>query len=88
VCLYAGLAAAQGANPPAGEYIFERGSGLLNITQYKVGDKAACLKTLQPLAEDAARTDADIKEGYPPADAEDYLPIVKATRFNLKMCKG
>ncbi len=60
----------------------------LAITQFKTGDKAACLKTLQPLAEDASRTDADIKDGYPPADAEDYLPIVKATRFNLKMCKG
>jgi hypothetical protein len=60
----------------------------LAITQYKLGDKAACIRTLQPLAEDAARTDAEIKEGYPPADAEDYLPIVKATRFNLKMCKG
>lgn len=60
----------------------------LALAQYKLGDKAACVKTLQPLAEDAAKTDAGIKEAYPPADAEDYLPIVKATRFNLKMCKG
>lgn len=31
VCLYASFSAAQGANPPAGEYIFERGSGLLRV---------------------------------------------------------
>ncbi|MDP9898897.1 hypothetical protein [Variovorax ginsengisoli] len=60
----------------------------LALTQSKRGDKAACLRTLQPLAEDAAKTDDGIKESYPPADAEDYLPIVKATRFNLKMCAG
>lgn len=60
----------------------------LAITQFKLGDKAACLKTLAPLAEDAAKTDAGIKEGYPPADADDYLPIVKAARFNLRMCRG
>lgn len=58
----------------------------LALTQYKLGDKAGCLKTLQPLSADAAKSDEKIKEDYPPADAEDYLPIVKSTRFNLKLC--
>ena len=58
------------------------------VTQFKLGDKAACLKTLQPLAEDAAKTDDGIKEALPPADADNYLPIVRATRFNLKICRS
>lgn len=60
----------------------------LALTQYKLNDRAACLKTLQPLAEDAARTDDGIKENYPPADADIYLPVVRATRTNLKLCRG
>jgi len=58
----------------------------LALTLYKMGDKAGCLKTLEPLSADAAKSDAAIKEDFPPADAEDYLPIVKSTRFNIKMC--
>ncbi|WP_395315854.1 hypothetical protein [Variovorax sp. UC74_104] len=60
----------------------------LALTQYKLNDRAACLRTLQPLAEDAARTDDGIKENYPPADAEIFLPVVRATRTNLKLCRG
>ncbi|SEK52496.1 hypothetical protein SAMN05518845_101648 [Variovorax sp. YR750] len=60
----------------------------LALTQFKLNDRAACLKTLQPLAEDAARTDDGIKENYPPADAEIFLPVVRATRTNLKLCRG
>jgi hypothetical protein len=57
-------------------------------TSYALGDRAACLKTLQPLAEDAALSDDGVKENYPPADAEIYLPVVRATRTNLKLCRG
>ena len=60
----------------------------LALTQFKLGDRAACLKTLEPLAEDAARTDQGVKDYYPPADAEDILPVVRATRTNLKLCRG
>lgn len=58
----------------------------LALTQAKLGDKAACRRTLAPLAVDAAKSDDALKEAFPPADAEDYLPILKATRFNLKLC--
>jgi len=58
------------------------------LTQFKLNDRAACLRTLQPLAEDAARTDDGIKENYPPADADIFLPVVRATRTNLKLCRG
>lgn len=57
------------------------------LTQFKLGDSAACIRTLQPLAADAAMTDDDIKEKYPPSDADAYLPAVNATRTNLKLCK-
>lgn len=58
------------------------------LTQLKLGQAAACLATLQPLAEDAALSDEAVREGYPPSDAESYLPIVKATRTNLRLCKA
>lgn len=60
----------------------------LALAQLRSGDSAACRKTLQPLAEDAAKTDNAVKEDYPPADGEIYLPVVRAARTNLKLCKG
>lgn len=58
----------------------------LALTQFKLGNRAACVNTLQPLAKDAAMSDAQIKESYPPTDADNYLPVVHATRTNLKLC--
>lgn len=56
------------------------------ITQYKLGMRDACLKTLAPLQENAELSDDEIREGYPPSDAENYLPLMKATRTNLRLC--
>lgn len=58
----------------------------LALTQFKLGNKAACIKTLQPLAKDAAMSDEQIKEKYPPTDADNYLGVMHATRTNLKLC--
>jgi len=60
----------------------------LAITLHRLGDSAACRKTLEPLAEDAAMTDAKIREDYPPADADAVLRVARATRTNLKLCQG
>lgn len=60
----------------------------LALAQLRGGDRAACLKTLAPLADDAAKTDDGIKESYPPADAEIFLPVVRATRTNLRLCRA
>lgn len=60
----------------------------LALTHAKLGHREICRQLLQPLAEDAAQTDDQIRENYPPSDAENYLPIVKATRTNLKLCTG
>jgi hypothetical protein len=58
----------------------------LALTQFKLGDRAACIKTLQVLAPDAAKSDKEITESYPPSDSEAYLPAVQATRTNLRLC--
>jgi len=58
----------------------------LAITQYKLRDLDGCRQTLQPLAADAAKTEKQLKEEYPPTDADNYMPIVEAARTNLKLC--
>jgi len=60
----------------------------LAVTLYHLHDRAACLSVLEPMAEDAAKTDDAIRENYPPTDADAYLPLVKAARTNLKLCKA
>jgi hypothetical protein len=58
----------------------------LAITYYHLGQWAACIKTLEPLAKDAANSDENLNERLPPADSTNFLPIVKATRTNLRLC--
>ena len=59
----------------------------LAITQFRLGDRAACLRTLEPLAKGAAKSDAQIRdEMVAPTDIENWLPVVKAARTNLKLC--
>lgn len=60
----------------------------LAVTQYHLHDRAGCLSTLDPLAADAAKSDAAIRESFPPTDADDYLPLVKAARTNLRLCRA
>lgn len=57
------------------------------ITQYRLGDPAGCLRTLEPLAKDAATPDDEIEVDGWIAEHEAYLPIIKATRFNLGLCR-
>lgn len=59
----------------------------LALTQFKLGDHAGCISTLQGLAPDAALSDGDIRGKFPPADSDMYLPVVRATRTNLKLCR-
>jgi hypothetical protein len=60
----------------------------LAVTLYHLPDRTGCLSVLEPLAADAAKTDDAIRENYPPTDADDYLPLVKAARTNLKLCQA
>lgn len=58
----------------------------LAITQYHLGRYAECLETLSPLAKDAAKSEDELRENLPPSDFDSFLPIVKATRTNLRLC--
>lgn len=58
----------------------------LSVAMHKQGDRKACLEILSPLAEDAAKKDTVLREELPPTDADIYLPAVRATRTNLKLC--
>jgi hypothetical protein len=59
----------------------------LAITQYRLGEYEDCLRTLKPIEEDARKTEDELREFYPPADADNVIPVAKATRTNLGLCK-
>lgn len=63
----------------------------LAITQYHLRRKNDCLKTLEPLAEDASLSDEEIKGKFAPVDADtyadSYIAVVQAARTNLKLCR-
>ncbi len=72
-----------------GKTLGEEGGWIANdlaLTQYHLGRPADCRKTLAPLVKDASRTDADLRASLPPFDFEQHLPLVQATRHNLKLC--
>lgn len=58
------------------------------IAQLKLGAPGDCLQTLAPLRADAARSEAEIREAYPPSDADRYLSILRATRSNAARCEA
>jgi hypothetical protein len=58
----------------------------LAITEYKLGNLAACQQILKPLADEASKTDEDLADNYPPADGDSHIHLIKATRANLKLC--
>lgn len=60
----------------------------LAITLHKLGDFDGCLALLEPLAADAAKSDKEIRESYPPMEAQSVLPALKATRTNRRLCEA
>jgi len=58
----------------------------LAVTLHKLRDFTGCRAVLDPLTEDAALSDEEIREKYPPSDADSVMPIVRATRTNLRLC--
>ncbi len=56
------------------------------ITYYRTGEHAACRDVLKPWLELAQTPDSEIKDGYPPSDAEEMLRLAQATRANMKVC--
>ena len=62
----------------------------LAITEFRLKDNAACLKTLEPLKRDFI-DDHDISEmsfRYPMMDEDLVEAMIKTTRFNWKKCGG
>lgn len=60
----------------------------LAITLHRLGDQAACRRVLEKYAEEAALPDAEILANHPPSDGATILPILKAARTNLKLCRA
>ena len=60
----------------------------LAVTLHKLGELAECQRVLEPLMEDARLSDDELRNNYPPSDADMLLPIVRATRTNLRLCKA
>lgn len=58
------------------------------ITQYRLGQREACVRTLSPLAEQAALSDDEVRKAYPPSEADAWLPIIQSARFNLGLCRS
>lgn len=59
----------------------------LAITQYKLGEYEECLRTLKPLEEDALKTDDELRASYPPAETDIMIPIARAARTNINLCR-
>ncbi len=60
----------------------------LALTAYKLGDTAWCKELLRTVSVDANKTDDELRNDYPPTDFDNVMPIVKATRTNMKLCQG
>ena len=58
----------------------------LAITLYHLKDYAGCLKTLEPLKQYAHMTSEQLKEEFPPTDADVMESIAKAARTNIRLC--
>lgn len=59
----------------------------LALTYHKMNRDDICLTYLKGFEGDVAKPDEKIREDYPPSDADDYLPIVKAARTNMELCR-
>lgn len=60
----------------------------LAVTQYHLRDYDGCLATLNPLNEIAGLSYDQLKDRFPPADADTYDVIAQAARTNLHLCKA
>lgn len=59
----------------------------LALAQWRSGDAAACRQTLAPLADEAGKSDPELRKTYSPVDAQQVLPMIRAARTNLRLCR-
>ncbi len=60
----------------------------LALTAYKLGDTASCQQLLQTVSVDVNKADDELRDDYAPSDYDNVMPIVKATRTNMKLCNA
>lgn len=58
----------------------------LAITQFNLGNKAACLATMRDNIGSAYPSEEKLREHLPPIDFDIYLRVAQATWFNAKKC--
>lgn len=58
----------------------------LAVTMHKLGEVARCRLLLDPLAAHARTRDEELRAQLPPMVVDAYLPVVRATRTNLRLC--
>jgi len=59
----------------------------LAVSLFHLRERRACLTALEPLAEDAGGSDEDL-QSRGEVEAQIMLPVVRAARTNLKLCKS
>lgn len=60
----------------------------LAITYKNLKKKDVCLELIKPFSEITDMNESDIKNSYPPGDAESILPIAKKLKFNRDLCQN
>jgi len=59
----------------------------LAVTYKNLKKKDDCLSLIKPFDEHADMSATEIKEGYPPGDADNMLPLAKKLKFNRELCR-
>ncbi len=57
------------------------------VTLYHLKEKAACLKTLEPMVAIAKSTEQYIRDNHAPTDADNMLAVRRAAATNLALCR-
>lgn len=60
----------------------------LAITYKNLKKKDQCLALVKPFEEVADMSEEQLKDNYPPSDAEVILPMMKRLKFNRQLCRN
>lgn len=60
----------------------------LAVTQYHLGRHEDCLRTLRETIGATETGEDKLRSRLPPTDFDTYLPVARASWYNLKLCSG
>jgi hypothetical protein len=60
----------------------------LAVTYYHLGQRAACLRVLEPMQSILGKSEAQLKEDYPPTYADNMIAVRKAGLTNQRLCES